>query len=171
KEKVVPLDGGADRARDDGAAQLAAMHIFGQRARRNVGHGHSAASPVWALCPPAFPARRHWQIFAAWPALARKAPGTARVSVARKLISGGVMLLSRLARGRTHTLQAVGIGRRNGGAHDQPRLIGRPRPAAMERRAIVPHHHVAPPPGVRVTQARLARRTATLCSQLLLHSL
>jgi hypothetical protein len=29
EEKVVPLDGGADCARDDGAAQLAAMHTFG----------------------------------------------------------------------------------------------------------------------------------------------
>jgi len=29
EQKVVPLDGGTDRARDDGAAQLAAMHILG----------------------------------------------------------------------------------------------------------------------------------------------
>ena len=40
EEKIVPFDGGTDRAGDNGPAQLAAMGGLGQRARQNVGHCH-----------------------------------------------------------------------------------------------------------------------------------
>src|SRR5262245_32009224 len=59
-----------------------------------------------------------------------------RAALARKAVRAGIkvpknraggskkvpsaLLLSRLTRGRTHALQAVGVGRRNRGAHDQP---------------------------------------------------
>ena len=48
------------------------------------------------------------------------------------------VLLRCLARGRPDALEAVSIGRRNGGAHDEPRLVRRPRPAAMKRCANCP---------------------------------
>ena len=65
EEEVVPLDGGADRAGDDGAAQLAAMHVFG--------NAPDAMSATAMAPPPLFgrsvgrrsPARRNQQIVAA----------------------------------------------------------------------------------------------------------
>jgi hypothetical protein len=40
QEEVVPFDGGADRAGDNGAAQLDAMEGVGLRTRQNLGHCH-----------------------------------------------------------------------------------------------------------------------------------
>ena len=51
--------------------------------------------------------------------------------------------LRRLLRRRPHQFQPVGRGRRDRRAHHEPRLVRRPRPAAMHGGAVVPHHHVA----------------------------
>jgi hypothetical protein len=41
EKKIVPFDSGADRAGNNGPAQLGAMRGLGQRARQNVGHRHA----------------------------------------------------------------------------------------------------------------------------------
>src|SRR6185437_7379936 len=48
-------------------------------------------------------------------------------------------LLRRLLGRRAHGFETVGGGRRDGGAHHQPRLVRRPGPAAMHGGAVVPH--------------------------------
>jgi hypothetical protein len=49
EEKIVPFDGGTDRAGDNSSAQLAAMGGLGQRARQNVDQCHGKASLVGVL--------------------------------------------------------------------------------------------------------------------------
>ena len=67
--------------------------------------------------------------------------------------------------GRT-LAEAVGIGRRDGGAHHRAFLAVVPRPAAMEHGAVVPHHHVALPPLVDVDELAPRRLVQQLGQQL-----
>jgi hypothetical protein len=53
QQKIVPFDGGADRAGNNGPAQLDSMVGLGQWARQSIGHRHGKPpfAPLRALLP------------------------------------------------------------------------------------------------------------------------
>src|SRR3984893_17086760 len=63
-------------------------------------------------------------------------------------------LFSRLTRGRADAVEPVGIRCGNRGAYHEPRFLRRPGSAAMQRRAVVPYHHVTLAPRVHVAEPR-----------------
>src|SRR6185437_11519394 len=78
-------------------------------------------------------------------------PATAVLDLAH---APSAALLGGLPRRRPHALDAVRVRRRDRGAHHQPRLVRRPRPAAVHGGAVVPHDDVALLPFVHVVDAR-----------------